>query len=49
MLQYYINRIIENSVILTDKLEQNGLNDNEIIFLEYVSNCTFVTACGKII
>ena len=48
MLKNYFNIIVEQSIILTEKLEQNGLNKNEIILLEYLSNSTFIMACGKI-
>ena len=47
MLQKFFDIFVEQSLILTDKLEKVGLNGNEVFFLQHMTEYTFTTACGK--
>ncbi|XP_011684335.1 PREDICTED: cytochrome P450 4V2-like [Wasmannia auropunctata] len=46
MLQGFFNTFVEQSVILTDDLEKVELNENEITYLDHISNCALRIACG---
>jgi len=47
MLQRFFNTFVEESLMLTNKLEKVGINGNEIIFLEYIATCALDIACSK--
>ncbi|CAL1678463.1 unnamed protein product [Lasius platythorax] len=44
MLQKFFGIFIEQSIILTDKLEKVGLNGNEVFFLQHITECTLTNA-----
>ncbi|KYN38301.1 Cytochrome P450 4C1 [Trachymyrmex septentrionalis] len=45
MLQRFFNTFVEESLMLTNKLEKVGINENEIIFLEHIATCALDIAC----
>ncbi|KYN15339.1 Cytochrome P450 4V3 [Trachymyrmex cornetzi] len=45
MLQGFFNTFVEESLILTNKLEKVRINENEIIFLEHIATCALDIAC----
>ncbi|KYM83251.1 Cytochrome P450 4C1 [Atta colombica] len=47
MLQRFFNTFVEESLMLTNKLEKVGINGNEIIFLEHIATCALDIACSK--
>lgn len=49
MLQNFFKTFVEESLALTCELEKVGLNENEIIHVEYISNYVWRIACGKTI
>ncbi|XP_018368992.1 PREDICTED: cytochrome P450 3A29-like isoform X2 [Trachymyrmex cornetzi] len=49
MLQGFFNTFVEESLILTNKLEKVRINENEIIFLEHIATCALDIACSTII
>ena len=48
MVRRYFDTFVEQSLILTDELEEVALNGNEIIFYEHILQCTLYIALGKI-
>ncbi|KAM0726633.1 Cytochrome P450 4C1 [Formica fusca] len=48
MLRRFFDIFVEQSLILTDKLENVALNKSEIFFFEYISECTLYTACATL-
>ncbi|XP_012054931.1 PREDICTED: cytochrome P450 4C1-like [Atta cephalotes] len=48
MLQRFFNTFVEESLMLTNKLEKVGINGNEIIFLEHIATCALDIACSTI-
>ncbi|EGI57254.1 Cytochrome P450 4V3 [Acromyrmex echinatior] len=45
MLQRFFNTFVEESLMLTNKLEKVGVNGNEIIFFEHIATCALDIAC----
>jgi len=48
MLQNFFNTFVEQSLALICELEKVGLNKNEIIHVEHISDYIWRIACGKI-
>ncbi|XP_011067551.1 PREDICTED: cytochrome P450 4V2-like isoform X2 [Acromyrmex echinatior] len=48
MLQRFFNTFVEESLMLTNKLEKVGVNGNEIIFFEHIATCALDIACSTI-
>lgn len=47
MLREFFDTFVEQSLILTDKLEKVALNGNKIAFREHIIGCAMDIACGK--
>lgn len=47
MLRKSFDIFVEESLILTDKLETVGLSGNKITLLDHILKCTLNAACGK--
>ncbi|CAL1678416.1 unnamed protein product [Lasius platythorax] len=46
MLQAFFDLFVEQSLIFTDKIEKDGLNGNEVFFLQHMTEYSFTTACA---